>query len=544
MTQPTDLCPRPSTGENANILGYLRAAAGRTPDRLALAMGADRLTFGELWDRTDRFSTGLAKAGLVPGDRVICLVPMSLDLYAVLLGILKAGGIAVFVDPWVGLRQVAAFASFAEPRAYVGIPRSQWVRFLEPALRRLPLTITTGGRIGGIPARFTLRELLARPGDGAVRARRPEDPALITFTSGSSGIPKGVNRTHGFLRAQHEALRAEFAYADADVDMSMFPVFALNNLALGISSVIPSMDFRRVAEVDPAAILAGMKRHGVTTCTASPPFFQRLVEHVEAQPSARPALRRILTGGAPVSNEQLAQWQAALPGTEIVVVYGSTEAEPVAHIGAAGRLAARSASRPAQPGYCLGRTAAGVRSKIIRIVKGPVTFPADGWAGLEVPDGEIGELVVTADHVGRDYYRNPEAVAENKIIDTDGIVWHRMGDTVYRDRDGSLWLVGRVHSTIGRAGQAVHPQLVEQAARAAGAREAAAVGLPDAALGERLVLVVRGGPADLAALKARLAGGGFPVDDVVASADPLPVDPRHNVKIDYARLRERLMNRM
>jgi olefin beta-lactone synthetase len=530
---------------DANITRYLQAAVQRRPERPALAMGLghDRLTYGELWDKVDRASTGLARAGLRPGDRVICMVPMSLDLYVILLGVLKAGGVAVFVDPWVGLRQVAAFAAFAEPRAYVGAFKSHLLRFLQPALRRLPLTITCGTRVGGIPARLTLKELLSKPGNGVIRERGPSDPALITFTSGSSGTPKGVNRTHGFLRAQHEALRHEFPYADSDVDMSMFPVFALNNLALGISSVIPAIDFQRVAEMNAEAVLDSIEYHRVTTCTGSPPFFERLVEYVESSPSRRPALRRILTGGAPVSNEQLLRFKNALPQTEILVVYGSTEAEPVAHVDCEQRLSGRSATRPAHPGFCLGRVAPCVRSRIIRIVKGPVVLPETGWAGIELEDGEIGELVVAGDHVGRDYYRNAKAVAENKIVDPHGTVWHRMGDTVYRDTNGMLWLAGRVHSTIWRAGHPVHAQLLEQAAARDKIKQVAAVGLPDAALGERLVLAVHGGETNPVRLKQRLTGEGFPVDEVVVSTTPLPVDPRHNSKIDYGRLRDQLTRR-
>ncbi len=90
------------------------------------------------------------------------------------------------------------------------------------------------------------------PGDGYVHPVEPDDPALITFTSGSSGEPKGANRTHRFLLAQHRALAAEFPAQPGDVDMPMFPVFALNNLASGVPSVVPEMDFRRVDQVNAA----------------------------------------------------------------------------------------------------------------------------------------------------------------------------------------------------------------------------------------------------------------------------------------------------
>jgi acyl-CoA synthetase (AMP-forming)/AMP-acid ligase II len=548
-----------------NVVARLRAVAARTPDRAAFVFdsieGRRQITFAELWDSVDRAGTGLRARGLSAGDRAIVMVPMSIELYTVLLGVLKVGAAAVFVDPWIGVRQVAAFAAFAEPTAFLGIAKSHWLRQLERRLRRIKLSVTTGRRFLGIPARHTLAELLETAGDGDIHAARPSDPALITFTSGSSGTPKGSNRTHQFLLAQHEALSGEFPYADSDVDMPMFPVFALNNLATGITSIVPDIDFRRVADCDGAKLLAQIRREQVTTVTASPPFFDRLAEACSANTAGADnatsfAPRRLLTGGAPVRDDQLRRWQATWPAARIEVVYGSTEAEPVAHIEAGERLEWTDSADP-RAGYLLGRPADCVRWRIVKITKGPIQLGPEGWGKWLVAPPTPGELVVAGAHVGRDYFRNPEATAENKILDADGTVWHRMGDTVYADAAGMLRLVGRVHSTIMRRGTHVHPQLLEAAARADDGRikAVAAIGLPDAALGEAAVIVVQtvavesaeatGTPttaaqAIAADVLARLREAGFPVDRIVVTARPLPVDPRHNSKIDYPALRSLL----
>jgi acyl-CoA synthetase (AMP-forming)/AMP-acid ligase II len=521
-----------------NVLAVLREVAARAPDRPAL-IASTRITFAGLRDRIDRAAAGLRRLGLAPGERVIVMVPMSIDLYVALLAVLQIGAVAVFVDPWIGVRQIAAFAAFAEPRAWIGVPRSHLLRLFSGALRSIPLSVTTGGRLGLLPARRTLAELEAEPGDGAIHPIEPGSPALITFTSGSSGEPKGANRTHGFLLAQHCALAAEFPAAEGDVDMTMFPVFSLNNLAVGVTSVVPDMDFRRVDRVDAARVLRQMKAHGVTTCTASPPFFDRLTARIEAFPGERPRLRRLLTGGAPVSDAQLRAWRCALPDTEIVVAYGSTEAEPVAHLSAEERLEVKGT-----PGYCAGRPIDRIRARLIRIHDGPVELGEEGWAAWDVPAGEVGELVVSGEHVCRDYYRNPRAVRENKIGEPDGTVWHRMGDTGSFDSAGRFWIAGRVHSTIWRSGEPVHPQLVEQAALGEDPRirRVAAVGLPDPSLGARVTVVVEtaAGEELRDEVRSRLAAAGQPADEIVLTAEPLPVDPRHNSKIDYRALRERL----
>jgi acyl-CoA synthetase (AMP-forming)/AMP-acid ligase II len=522
---------------------FLRSAA-EAPDLAAFQRpDGTPLSFGDLAARVHRISAGAARFGLRPGDRAIVMIPMSADLYAVLLGLLSAGIVAVFVDPWVGARRIARFSAFAQPRGYFGVPRAHLLRWAEAELRRVPVSVTTGRRFLHWPARRTLAELERGPGQDRVHDASPEDPALVTFTTGSSGTPKGADRTHGFLAAQHAALRTEFPPEPGDVDLTMFPVFALNNLALGVTTVIPRLDFRRVAETDGEGIVAQMRAHGVTTCTASPPFLDRVAEAVVRHPERRPALRRILSGGAPVSDAQLRAWRAAFPDTRITVVYGSTEAEPVAHIDAEERLDA-APDRAAAPrrGYCVGRPSALVRTRVVPVERGPLAHDV-----ADVPAGGVGELLVTGDHVCRRYFRNEAAERENKLVDADGRVWHRMGDTGSFDAEGRFWLVGRVHSTIRRAGELVPPQLVEQVAAEgdASVHRVAALGRPAAADEQQLLLVVQAvgdASADAVAdaVRRRAAGAGFPPDDVRVTHRPLPVDPRHASKIDYEALHRAL----
>jgi acyl-CoA synthetase (AMP-forming)/AMP-acid ligase II len=539
-----------SASSEQNVVTLLAGAAAACGSRSALtlqdAAGHETsITFAQLWDAVDRTSTGLRSIGFAPGDRAILMVPMSIDLYVALLAVVKCGAIAVFVDPWVSRQQLAAFATFAKARSWIGIPKSHLLRLITPDLRKIPLTITTGRRWFGWGGRFTLKELQSHHAEGAIHPVDKSDTAMITFTGGSSGLPKGVNRTHGFLTAQHAALQAEFPQQQTDIDMPMFPVFALNNLARGIPSIIPAMDFRRVDEVDGAIIAAQIERQGVTTCTASPPFIDRLADYQGTHPPAR-ALRRILTGGAPVSDRQLQRWSKTWPNTEIVVVYGSTEAEPVAHVHAAERLQLAGASKKAD-GYCIGSPSERVRLRVIKIERGPIALDAHGWKPWELPQGEAGEIVVSGEHVAESYFQNAEATAENKIKDADGAIWHRMGDTAYIDAEGRVWLVGRVHSTIRRAGQVVHPQIVEQVA--AGDTEpalrVAAVGVADPSLGERVVVVVESsaGESVLQEVRRRLQEAGLPVDEVCLADRPLPLDPRHRSKIDYHALRAELQQR-
>jgi acyl-CoA synthetase (AMP-forming)/AMP-acid ligase II len=473
-----------------NAATLFRDAALAHPSRLAFVERGRSITFEALWERVCRFAGALHARGFAPGHRALIAIPMSVELYAALLAVLKEGGVAVFLDPWVGRRTMARLARHAQLQAWLGTPKSHLLRLFVRGVPIAPLRVS----------HFTgpLRE--------SIHGSADDDRALITFTTGSSGNPKGVNRTHRILAAQHERLAEEFPPREGDADLCTFPVFALNNLALGVTTVIPPDE-----------------QHLATTATSSPPLFDELAGRDD-----RPRFRRILTGGAPVTDLQLRNWTKAWPRAEIIVAYGSSEAEPVAHITAEERL------RIGGRGYVAGKIVKGVRAKIELLA---TLSPRPSALG---PASEIGELLVTGDHVCRDYDNDPNATRQNKVVDPDGTVWHRMGDTGWFDAEWRFRIAGRVHSTIWRDGVPVHAQLVEQAARGDDPRirRVAAV-----AIGRRVAVVVES-DAPVKELeqevRARLAAAGEPCDIVMVTREPLPVDPRHNSKIDYDTLRARL----
>lgn len=535
-----------SMSTNSNILYYLKEAAEKFPDRVALDMSRDnkdiRISFKSLWNRVDAFSVALREKGLKPLDRCIIMIPMSIDLYVTLLSVIKMGAVAVFVDPWIKHQQIAAFSAFAQPRAFIGIAKSHYLRLLNTKLLNIPLTISDGPTFMGIPAQYNLRSLTDQyQGDGHIYAAKEEDPALITFTSGSSGIPKGANRTHGFLTSQYKTLSQEFHYDANDIDMPMFPIFALSNIAAKITSIIPDMDFKRVSEVNAHRIIDQMRQYKVTTCTASPPFFDRLAEYINQTNRRPPTLRKCLTGGAPVNATQLKEWRKALPNVNFKIVYGSTEAEPVAHIS----LEERLKSANTHGGYCVGIPSSLVRCKVIKITKRGIEQNSH-WQELLCRQGEVGELIVSGDHVCKEYYQNQQAFKENKLVDPSGVVWHRMGDTGYFDEKGAFWLVGRVHSTIIRQGKHHHAQLIEETVKqlVPRAQSIAALGLPDHDLQEKIVVVLNNHEKTISAgsIRQKCQQRNILVDQVLLTEEPLPLDPRHNSKIDYNLLRQRLLN--
>ena len=197
---------------------------------------------------------------------------------------------------------------------------------------------------------------------------------------------------------------------------------------------------------------------------------------------------------------------------------------------------------------CVGWIDDALGARLVRLDRGPIVLDGAGWAAWDATPGEPGELLVAGEHVCRDYFRNDEAFARSKVRDGT-TVWHRTGDVGLLDEQGRLWLVGRVHNAILRAGRVHFPVTPEQVLGGLPfVRQGAYVGLPDEALGERTCVVFssREPPEDDTTLDAwratartALEGAGVVVDEV-RHALRVPMDPRHHSKVDYDRLRELL----
>jgi olefin beta-lactone synthetase len=337
-----------------NIAARLAERAPAHPDRPAIIQGTGRgrrvVTFGELADRVARTGARLRHLGFAPGDRALLFVPMSAELYVALLGVLHAGGTAVFLDAWAGRGRLESAVAAARPRAFIGTPRAHLLRLRSSSLRYVPLQLLAG------PGPLALDRWRGAVLPAAVVL--PDDHALVTFTTGSTGRPRAAARSHAFLWAQHHVLARHLGLRDDDVDMPTLPVFVLNNLALGVTTVLPQFDPRRPADVEPAKVLRQVRAEGVTTTTGSPAFFRRLADHSAARGETIP-VRSLFTGGAPVFPSHGPPLEAAVDG-EVTILYGSTEAEPIAGIGAA-ELAGLSES-PGGSGVCARAARAGGRA--------------------------------------------------------------------------------------------------------------------------------------------------------------------------------------
>lgn len=541
-----------------NVISFLHKHAQLFPQKVALQwvnrkslqvwngtsnLPHESITYKDLVDRINAISGGLKKIGIGKGDRVIIFVPLSLELYLTMFAVQRLGAIAVFLDSWARKDHLGICAQVVQPKAMISFEKAFELCVAVPELANIQVKVVVGPHEKNYTS--DLESLFKNDLFADVESVESNDTALITFTTGSSGVPKGADRTHRFLAAQHHALDKEIPYRQDDRDLPVFPIFSLNNLAGGVTTVLPAIDLAAPSDKDAAVIINQFFSANITCCTVSPSIFVNIAEYCRKNQITIKNLRRVVTGGAPVSKDNIKNFKAIAPTAEILVLYGSTEVEPIAHI-EANEMLSDEAKRE---GVNVGKISEDLDFKFIKIWRKNVELGAKGWQQWEVEKGKAGELVVSGAHVCENYYNNLEAFKSTKIKEADGKIWHRTGDVGVLDERGRLWLVGRLHNTIVRANEYLFPVHAEiLLKRLDFVRQAAFLGIEDTRLGEKTCAVfsLKEGfkPENIeqyvATIKSLFSENKIPVDEVKI-VNEIPMDPRHHSKVEYSKLREMII---
>lgn len=553
----------PGVDVRNNVLNYLEGHLRDFPERVALRWvnrGAveawdksvplphDEINYLQMAHRISAFANGLKRIGVTKGDRIIIFLPMSLDMYVAMFAVQRIGAVAVFLDSWARANHLGATAECVGPKGMVSFAQAFQLVDQVPEFKSMPLRIMYGPG-----ENFTHRfEELMVPGDCPMEPVESETTALITFTTGSTGKPKGANRTHRFLSAQHHALSHVIPYAAADIDMPIFPIFSLNNLATGVTTVLPAINLAAPSELDPAILANQILNNKINCATMSPSNLVGLSKFCAQNGIKLTQMKRMVTGGAPISRDDVEKYYAIAPQSELWILYGSTEAEPMAHIEGRDMLRERTHSDPevVEEGVNVGHISEDVAYKFVKLVDGPIELGKTGWAGIEVPVGEVGEFICTGDHVCKEYYNNPDAFRATKIRGPDGAVYHRTGDLGYLDQEKNLWLVGRVNNAIVRDGRYYFPVKSEVILkRLSFTYRCGFFGLPDPKLGQKTCVAIELTGAtdkksfnfDEAKVEIRrvFAKNNTPLDEIYF-VTAVPMDPRHHSKVEYAALKKSL----
>jgi len=498
-----------------NISNLFFEAAKVHPDKIAIATNKESITFRALAESVEQTATYLKEKGIGQGDRVLVFVPMSIDLYRIVLALFSRGATAVFLDEWVSMKRLELCCELANCQGFVGIFKARLVGLFSKAIRKIPIKFKVGKRSGERTPSLLVDD---------------DTPALITFTTGSTGTPKAAVRSHAFLKAQFDALMQKLDPNTSDVDMPVLPIVLFMNLGLGCTSVVAPFNQKKPQKNDFDAIVELIQRAKVNRITASPFFIKSLAEHCLPKKETLPQLDKIFTGGAPVFPQEAQLYTEAFPTTASKIVYGSTEAEPISSIMAQELVNAVSSSNN---GLCVGEVFHETALHIFPItIEDVVLQEGESVPQMSLPDGEIGEIVVSGNHVLKRYYNNPKAFASNKIVEGD-TVWHRTGDSGYLE-NGKLYLLGRCQQLIATETGYISPFVVENLLQTIDGVDMGTILLKQG----KLVLAV--------ALHSTTTERAFTKDqalsllsfDEVQVIKEMPRDPRHHSKIDYGRLAE------
>ena len=442
-----------TTKQYANIAAHLPEMAKLQPDTPALHVPTSfkgrgeteycSYSFKELDQHSNRMAHALESVGIKRGVRTVLMVTPSLEFVALTFALYKVGAVPVMVDPGIGVKNLKVCLAEAQPEAFIGVPKAHIARLLfgwgKPTVKTL---LTVGNKLfwGGT----TLQQAAAPfPLEKPYSMLVPEkgETAAILFTSGSTGVPKGVVYSHENFAAQVDQLKKTYKIMPGEIDLPTFPLFALFAPALGMTSVLPVMDYTRPGSVDPENIIKPIQKFGCTSMFGSPALIKRVGEYGKEKGIKLPTLKRAISAGAPVQGKVLETFSSLLnDDTEIFTPYGATESLPACSIGSKEILSETRFDTDKGKGVCVGKPVSSIELKVIAIDDGEI----ENWSNdlLALP-GQIGEIVVKGPQVTRKYFNRDASTRLAKIKETDGTFWHRMGDLGYLDDQGRVWFCGR-----------------------------------------------------------------------------------------------------
>ncbi|MER6945315.1 long-chain fatty acid--CoA ligase [Nonomuraea sp. NPDC000554] len=466
-----------------NLAVMLEDSAHAVPDRDAVIAGDQTLTYAQLDACANRVANLLAARGIGPGDKVALSCPNVAQFPVIYFGILKAGAVVVPLNVLLKRREIAYHLADSDARAYfcfegtaeLPLGREGWAGFNEAEGCRDFFLITaapdTAAAATGAAATSPMpgAESLAGALDGhsttfATRVTEPADTAVILYTSGTTGRPKGAELTHANMTLNALTCHKMFGEAEHDVHLIALPLFhsfgQTVQLNAGLASratlvVMPRFDAR--------GALSLMRRHQVTFFAGVPTMYWALLGEGTSDADATTDalnLRIAVSGGAALPVEIHHRFHRRF-GTTLLEGYGLSETSPLA------TFTPRDAEP--RPGS-IGKPVWGVEVDLI----------ANDWTSVDA--GQVGEIVVRGHNVMRGYYRRPEATAE---VMRDG--WFRTGDLARRDGDGWLYIVDRAKDMIIRGGFNIYPREIEEVLHSHPAVSmAAVVGVPHGSLGEEV----------------------------------------------------------
>jgi long-chain acyl-CoA synthetase len=481
-----------------NLASILTGTAARSPTSPAVRLGAEALTYAELDDRSARLATLLRERGLERGERVGVMLPNVLEFPVAYYGVLRAGGVVVPMNVLLKRREIAFYLEDSGAKLLLA-----WHGFAAEA--RDGAADAGTEMIEVEPESFAAMLAGQEPTPGLAETDE-EDTAVILYTSGTTGKPKGAELTHANLfRNADVSSRTTSEIAAGDVVFGGLPLFHSFGQTVSMNaSLMVGACLTLVPRFDPGEALETMQRDRVTHFYGVPTMYGALLHHPGRESYDTSSLRTCITGGASMPVEVLRGFEQAF-GAIVLEGYGLSETSPVA--------CSNHPDRERKPGS-IGTPLEGVEMRVV------------DEDDNEVPQGEVGEIVIRGHNIMKGYWQRPDATEEAM---RGG--WFHSGDMARVDEEGYFYIVDRKKDLIIRGGYNVYPREVEEVLyEHPKIREAAVVGVPHDEWGEEIgaAVVVHDGegldPEEVSAyVKERIAAYKYP--RLVWFVEELPKGP-------------------
>ncbi|MBQ2621126.1 MAG: AMP-binding protein [Thermoguttaceae bacterium] len=443
------------------------------------------ITFRELNEYADKIAAGLIRMGVKPGHKIAALVTPGIDFVASVFGLLKSGAVMILIDPGMGGKNLLKCLTDADPDGFFAISKVHAIRcFMRRRFPHAKYNVTVGRRwFWGGKTLAQFRKLDAQAvADASFPEPEPNDPAAIIFTTGSTGPSKGVLYLHKTFEKQVDEIARQYGIKPGQIDLPGFPMFGLFNCAMGSTAVLPDLDASRPASVDPRNIIEAVRDWGVTQSFGSPAIWKKVGQYCAEHGQRLESVKMILSAGAPVLEPVMRTMVNCIQDGGVVhTPYGATEALPTATNDSNTILSETAPKTRVGAGVCVGNHFPSIQWKVIKIVDGPI--PTLDQIE-ELPQGEIGELIVTGPQISPQYVTRLDANATGKIVESienreqrgcgseelgvrseelstklfsqlatrnSQLIWHRMGDVGYLDDQDRFWFCGRMaHRVVGK----------------------------------------------------------------------------------------------
>lgn len=517
--------------------------AVRIPKRSFGKYTYDSISFKEFLERSNAYAQGLTQNGIKRGMKILMFVKPGLDFPVLTFSLFKIGAVPIFIDPGMGKENLLTAIRKVKPEGLIAEPIVHLIRqFNKESFSSVKYSFTVGKfNLFGSKSIHPFRHI---KGDIPQINFEKNDLAAILFTSGGTGIPKGVEYTHNIFLEQTRLLQDMFNLTSEEVDIPGFPLFALFTLAMGMTSCIPDMNPSKPAKANPAKLVQNIIDNEGTFVAGSPAIWSKVSSYCVKKGISLPSVKYLVMFGAPVSPKVHEEFMQILPNGDTYTPYGATECLPVSCAQGSDLLMGAVDETRKGRGTCVGPSAPGVRVEIAPITDKEI-HSIDEIQFLN--ENEMGEIIVTGPTVTRAYHGMPIKTREAKIYDGENI-WHRMGDLGYKDSEGNIWFCGRKSHRVTTSEEILssvqceaifnnHPYV----------RRSALIGLGDDTNQTPAIVIEAKNGLNKTTLKQELTllASAHPLTQKITKIyfdDSFPVDCRHNIKIDRLKLRDMAQN--